>query len=102
MIRPSPRSFAMLFLVSCALSCLGAAALAADPAPAKPAAADYGEKPSREVQSALEAAMSSRVGKFLDEKNSDGVPTKRGTFSRRFRQGRQRYLPGDDAQGHGP
>src|SRR5262245_56693531 len=85
MIRPSSRSFVTL-LLSSVLTCLGSAALAADPAPATPAPGDFGEKPSRDVQAALEAAMSARVGKFLDEKNSDGLPTKRGTFSRRFRK----------------
>jgi hypothetical protein len=46
--------------------------------------------------------MSAKVSKLLDEKNADGVPFKRGSFSRRIPEGRREHLPGHDAPRHDP
>src|SRR5262245_17310008 len=95
MNRPYSRLFPLLLAAACAGPMLAPAARSADQAPPKPAdrapqgasAADYGvESTPPEIQSALEEAMVAKVKTLLDEKNGDGVPFKRGSFSRRFRK----------------
>jgi len=59
-----------------------AAAPGAAPKEAAPIARDLPEALKKD----LEAAFQAKVGALLDEKNEDGVPFKRATFSRQFRK----------------